>query len=112
MNSASGQDLNWYWKPWFFDFATPDLGIVSARMEGKYLVIVVRNVGGLPLPVQLTVKEENGKEEVVNESCRCWQGSERTTTLKLRVSGKPVEVRLGSRLIPDVHPDDNVVHIL
>ena len=34
---VSGQDLSWFWNPWFFNFGTVDLRINSVK-DGKLVV--------------------------------------------------------------------------
>ncbi len=62
INSAVDENLNWFFKPWFFDFTYPDLAIHSFEVEKNKIKIKVEKVGGLPVP--LKVKLLNGKEVV------------------------------------------------
>jgi hypothetical protein len=44
---VSGQDLSWFWKPWFFNFGSVDVDIVSFE-NGQ---LVLENKGNRPVPI-------------------------------------------------------------
>jgi hypothetical protein len=108
MDQANGESLNWFWNPWFFETAYPDLKISSVRLTGRTLQVEVENTGGLPLPVKLTLKDNGGRVQEVLQSCTCWKGAVKKTVLKLMVKEMPAEVSLGDVSIPDMAPADNV----
>jgi len=51
-NKVTGQDLSWYWKPWFYNFSYPDLAISKVKTGRNALFVVVKNNGALPLPIK------------------------------------------------------------
>lgn len=108
MDRAAGESLNWFWKPWFFETAYPDLKIASVQLRGRTLEVEVENTGGLPLTVKLVCKDASGRVQEISKSCTCWKGNTEKMVLKLMVDEMPVEVRLGDVSIPDITPADNV----
>ena len=69
MNSAAGEDLNWFWKGWFFttwklDQAVTDVKYVDNKpSEGA--LITLMNKQKLVMPVELKIVQANGKTEVI-----------------------------------------------
>jgi aminopeptidase N len=63
-NDLSGQDLNWFWKAWYFDWGYPDLAIGEVE-NGK---LPIENVGGRPLAfsVNTTYTDGTTKSEMVS----------------------------------------------
>ena len=50
-NKASGKDLNWFWKKWYFDWGYMDIGIKSFKDN----LLTVENAGGRPMPFTIKV---------------------------------------------------------
>ena len=50
-NKASGKDLNWFWKQWYFDWGYMDIGIKSFKDN----ILTVENAGGKPMPFTIKV---------------------------------------------------------
>ena len=107
MNAGAGQNLDWFWRRWFFEGGYPDLAITSvARSADQPASITVTNRGGKPVPVDLTVTFDNGTEEKIHRSVAVWQNAS-TVTVPVR-NGRPIQkVALGSLYAPDSYPADN-----
>jgi hypothetical protein len=77
MNDASGEDLNWFFKPWFFTTWTLDQAVQSVSYvkndvkQGAIITIV--NKGKLAMPVTLKITQENGTVETLNLPVNVWQ---------------------------------------
>ncbi len=106
MNSGSGVNLNWFWKRWFFDNSYPDLGILSVRGKSKIKEVVILNIGGKPVPVDLTIHFSDGTTEKLHRSAAAWEKGS-----KLKISFTTIkqvrQVVLGSTYVPDVNKKDN-----
>jgi aminopeptidase N len=103
---ASGEDLDWFFKPWFFEFKYPDLSIKKAEAKDGYLFVEVENKGGLPLPVVLFVKNDEVKEKIFEAQADIWKGKPGELKLEIKCK-KPEELLLGTPQIPDVDDSDN-----
>lgn len=112
-NDVSGQNLNWFWKPWFFEFGYPDLAINSvARLDnatgGNQQVIYVDNKGNIPVPINLTLYYTDGSKETRHETAGIWKDPGRKTAQFETTVGKTLKkVTLGGKTIPDVRQKDN-----
>ncbi len=112
-NDVSGQNLNWFWKPWFFEFGYPDLAISSvARLDhasgSSQQVVYVDNKGNIPVPIHLTLYYTDGSIETKHETAGIWKDQGRKTAQFETTVGKTLKkVTLGGKTIPDVRPKDN-----
>ncbi len=106
MNAGSGTNLNWFWRKWFYEDGSTDLGIKGVQHNGKTAVVVV-NKGGKPIPVDLTVLFTDGTTKKIHRSVAVWEkGNEVTVPVGSEKAIK--KVTLGSTYTPDSHPADNV----
>lgn len=112
-NHVSRQNLDWFWKPWFFEFGYPDLKLTVATMDNTgsekpgYVVYVERK-GVLPVPAHLEIEYSDGSKESIHKTAAEWANPEkRTLQIKLTSGKTPQKVILGSKTIPDAKPKDN-----
>jgi hypothetical protein len=82
-NNASGKNLNWFWRRWFFGWQYPDLAIKRVSGKGSEIQIAVANKGGLPLPVYLTVILKDGKKLIKQFSPDVWKDDEKEKTFTI-----------------------------
>jgi aminopeptidase N len=110
-NKSSGEDLNWFWQPWFFNKGYPDLGIKSAKNNGNDVTIVVQKIGTLPVPVDLKITSVNGKVTEILKNASVWQKGENSVTINKKLSSPAAKIDLGNNQIPDVNEKDNIYYI-
>lgn len=112
-NHVSGQNLDWFWKPWFFEFGYPDLGVYAAKMDNAtgnntYLAYVERK-GLIPVPIYLEVEYSDGTKETFHQKADVWKNIERRVIQVPLGQGKvPVKATLGGKTVPDSKPKDNI----
>jgi hypothetical protein len=77
MNDASGEDLNWFFKPWFFTTWKLDQAIQSVTYIDndvtKGAIITLVNKDKLAMPVELKITQENGTVETLHLPVNIWQ---------------------------------------
>lgn len=103
-NDAAGEDLSWFWKPWFYEFGYPDLSIKEVTSDG---VLVIEREGSFPVPVEVTITSENGKNRLISENASVWKDGKTLLTIPLENFQTITSIELGSDLIPDVNREDN-----
>jgi len=108
MEISSGQDLSWFIAPWFYQNAYPDLAIVKVTEDNQ---VVIENIGGLPLPVCLTIIYEDDKQQTVCESTAVWRKNNAQFMISFEPDRKIREVWLGNELIPDIQRENNYLFI-
>lgn len=106
-NDVANEDLSWFWKPWFFEIAYPDLAIKDAKKDNDEWEIIVENKGGLPVSIELTFMYADGSSEKIHESARAWKSQSNIVVLKLQTQKQLVEIILGNDKIPDTDKKDN-----
>ncbi len=105
-NDVLGQDLSWFWKPYFFDFAYPDIGIKSADYKDGKLIVKVINTGGLPVYVKLTFYLPDGTQKAIERKMDVWKNTDQIT-ITADIPQKPVNIVLDDLLGADKNPQDN-----
>ncbi len=104
---VSGQNLDWFFKPWFFEFGYPDLAIGDVKSEnGNYKIEVVKK-GNYPIPVFITIRTENNENIEIYESAKIWSTGVNKVTLERQVGKKIKSIELGNKYIPDTDSRNN-----
>ncbi len=104
MEAGTGQSLQWYFKPWFFDKYYADLGIKKVTLNNK---IVVQNYGGLPLPVKITCYYADGSHDDIYRTAVVWKQGEDAVVVEANPNKKIDHVVLGDDKIPDINEENN-----
>lgn len=108
MNAGSGNDLNWFWKRWFYDNGFPDLAIGKVSQKGKNKKVTVVSKGNKPVPVDLVVIFDDGSKVNFHRTIEVWK-DKNSTTLAFSSPKRIKEVRLGSTYAADIDKSDNKV---
>jgi aminopeptidase N len=101
-------DLNWFFKPWFFEKAYADLGIKKITNDNK---IVVQNYGGLPLPVVLLCEFADGTSELIRRNTLVWSTGDPAIVIEIDSNKMIKKVVIGNEYIPDINDTNNVMTI-
>ena len=110
-NNGTGEDLNWYWKPWFFDFGYPDLSITKVVMDGNVLSVTVKKEGSIPIPIKLTFVYSDGTESALYKDASIWSDGKNEIILTEKTTKTIDRIKLGDEHIPDVNHKRNVYKI-
>jgi len=65
---VSGQDLTWFWEPWFFEYGYPDI-VVESLKKNK---LTVANRGNRPVPLRVDVNYKDGRTEELLAGASVW----------------------------------------
>jgi hypothetical protein len=109
-NDASGIDLNWFWKAWFYDYGYPDLAVskVETNPAAGIDMVTVTRVGRLPIPVFATLTYSDGEKEKLHYPADVWQNE---TTNSVQLSGKRGKiiqsVEVGHKSVADSDKSNN-----
>lgn len=111
MENVSGEELNWFWRGWFFNKWKIDQAVKSAKyIDGDFkkgVQITVENIGQLPVPTTVQLKFKDGTTKNVKIPIEVWK---RNTEWTFQVdSNKEIkEVKLDpDSQIPDVNLNNN-----
>lgn len=107
---VSGEDLSWYFGPWFYENAYPDLSIGKVETTGaKPSVEIVMN-GRIPVPVKIRFTYNDGTTKEYTSSVRNWRDGNRRIVAEIPDADKLKTIELGDANIPDAFPKDNSWH--
>jgi hypothetical protein len=90
VNDVTGRNLNWFWNAWFFSNSYIDLALTSVTKSGNGYTVVIDNVGGMPVPVDLEAHYGDGSSEVFHETPAIWESNLRRATVEI-ATRKPLQ---------------------
>jgi hypothetical protein len=108
MNTGSGENLNWFWKKWFFDSGYPDLSITSVTGKLKSYNIVITSKGNKPVPIDLTITYADKSVSKLHRSIEVWEKGATSVSLTIPTTTKITRIELGSTYNVDINKADNV----
>jgi hypothetical protein len=103
----AGEDLSWFWKPWFFETGFPDLAIEKVTTD-KNPNVIIKKVGSYPVPIDLKISYSDGSEETIHKPASVWKNGESTYQLKINSNKEYKKIELISVLGPDVNKQNNI----
>ncbi len=108
-NNVTNENLDWYWKSWFFEPGYPDLGIKSVKIDSSKAIVTVERIGSIPVPVYLRVTFESGTIDTVYRTAKVWKDGKKEISFKITFlpQKKIGSIRLGVPAIPDVNRKNN-----
>ncbi|MBC9796703.1 M1 family metallopeptidase [Sinomicrobium weinanense] len=108
VENVAGENLNWFWKSWFYGNENIDLSVDAVQsLEGSY-VIGFSNRGSMPMPVLYEVTYADGSRERKTLPVEVWQrGEQWNHLLETDKEVKKVEVD-PDKILPDVNGSNNV----
>jgi hypothetical protein len=112
MNNAAGDDLNWFWKEWFFTTWTLDQEVASVNYvdndPAKGALITIANKGKMILPAIVTVTESDGKKGTVTLPVDVWQRGGTWTFRYASTKALSGVVLDEAKVLPDVNRANNL----
>lgn len=103
MENVSGENLNWFWKGWFYGTENIDLAIDNVVPYGGNKVIILSNKGGIPMPVLMEITYADDSKERVKLPVEIWQrGDQWNHLLRTNKEVKKVEID-PDKVLPDVN---------
>lgn len=103
-NEVVGENLNWYWQPWFFEAGYPDLGIKSVSDKNE---VVIEKLGTHPIPISLYYITADNQSEKIYQSTAIWKDGKKAFTIQLPPDIELKSLELGNDHIPDMVPENN-----
>ncbi|WP_337966876.1 M1 family metallopeptidase [uncultured Flavobacterium sp.] len=103
MNTASGRNLNWFFKNWFFTNNYIDLSVRNVNQN----IVTVANEGGFVIPFDVVVTYQDNTKETVHQTPAVWQTNEKLAKVILK-NKKPIkQVVLDGGIFMDATPSNN-----
>lgn len=108
LEDVSGRNLNWFWKPWFFNFGYADLGIKDVYQKDKKHFVTIENVGGFPTPIHLKLLFDDGSEQLAYRSANIWEDGKKTIEIEIESSKEIKTISIDNLYSPDGNKDNNL----
>ncbi|HSI75332.1 MAG TPA: M1 family metallopeptidase [Lunatimonas sp.] len=103
MENVAGENLNWFWKGWFYGTENIDLAIENVVPYGGNKVIILANKGGIPMPVLMEITYADDSKERVKLPVEIWQrGNQWNHLLRTNKEVKKVVID-PDKVLPDVN---------
>ena len=105
-NDFSGENLNWFFEPWFLSFAYPDLSIENAELTDNVWNIKIKNIGGMPFPAKLEILYSNNEKKIIEIDARNWKESD-TYSISIPENLQVKNFLLNTETYPDSDTSNN-----
>jgi hypothetical protein len=106
-NDVSGKNMNWFWNSWFFSSSYIDLALRSTTKTSSGYALNIENIGGMPAPVDVVVKYEDGTTERFHQTPAIWQKDQRMASVNLAVKKKIQSMTLDGGIFMDADTSNN-----
>jgi hypothetical protein len=90
VNNATGQNLNWFWNDWFFRNGYIDVGVSSMTKSGDGYTVVIDNIGGMPVPLDIEARFADGTSQTFHQTAAIWRADARRAVVPI-ATAKPVQ---------------------
>ena len=107
-NEVAGEDLSWFWKPWFFDYGYPDTAIKDVYKQESKLFVTIQKIGNVPVPVHLNFVYEADWEKIVYKSADVWKDGRDELVIEYETEGNVIKIELGNDSIPYTDKRNNI----
>jgi peptidase M1-like protein len=105
-----GEDLSWFWRAWFYTTEVLDQAVdsvVVADSAGPGSRVYLRNLGQMPMPVELELMMDDGSKQQLTLPVEIWYGGNAYTAM-LPGAKKVVRVTIDSKNnYPDIRRENN-----
>lgn len=111
MENVSGEELNWFWRGWFFNKWKIDQAVKNVKyINGDFkngAEVTVENLGQLPMPTTVQVKFKDGTLKTVKIPVEVWKRNTEWT-FKVEATKEIDEVKLDpNAVVPDINAKNN-----
>jgi len=104
-NQIAGEDLAWFWKPWFFELGYADLAI---EVENDRMLTII-NKGSFPVPIHLTITFKDGSIETMNVPASIWKDGKKQFSVNFNKKELAfTKLELDIKTTADAFPEDNI----
>lgn len=110
-NEVSKKNLNWFWRPWFFERGYPDISIENVTKSRRNIIIFVKSLGQLPVPINMKCIFNDGTTLNVFRKADIWEKEKLQKIVIKRSTKKLIRIELETKLIPDVDLSNNFYNI-
>ncbi|MFK5857380.1 MAG: M1 family metallopeptidase [Bacteroidota bacterium] len=104
---VSGQNLDWFWKPWYYEFGYPDLAVENVTQDANGAKIKIKNITQFPVPVNLVVTYADSTTLQINNSANVWKDGNELFHVDIVTEKKILGVKINTNEVPDGNNANN-----
>ncbi len=112
MNDAAGENLNWFWKEWFYKTWHLDQKVDGVKYvknsPGNGAIITFENMGQMALPLIASVTEQNGQTHLLKLPVEIWKRGGKWSVMVKTTSAITSVVIDPDNDLPDSYRKNNV----
>jgi hypothetical protein len=106
---VSGKDLSWFWRSWYYETWVLNQRVADVYEEGDETVIVIEDIGNVPMPVFLEITLEDGTILEDTVDAEYWLKGFRTKELRISTESPVIKVEIDpEELFPHANFTNNV----
>ena len=91
-SAVSGQDLDWYFRVWFYETWTLDQAVEAVSVKGSKTQVVIADKGYATYPTKVTVTYKDNSQETQTIDVEHWLSGNKTKTLTFKKGVQKVEI--------------------
>ena len=108
VSDVAQQDLDWFWRSWYYETWKLDQAIDDATIVGDSLDVQVENKGRMPLPVLLVAQNQKGEKTRVTVPVDVWLIGTRRASVRMAIPQGFTRVEIDpDEQFPDVDRTNN-----
>jgi hypothetical protein len=111
IEEVAGEDLDWFWNPWFAEYGYPDLKLKSVSQNGSNINITIERIGNIPTTLDVRLVFEDKSEKFITESAHIWQDGRKGIVLNYQSNKKLIAAGLDNDRIPDSDRSNNYIDL-
>jgi len=106
---VSGQDLDWFWRSWYFETWTLDQSVADVAQSSNEATITIEDLGNVVMPVDLTITFEDGSTTSTRIGVEDWMEGKRMTSTTIEAPSKVTNVEIDAdHYYPDTNRENNI----
>jgi Peptidase family M1 domain len=107
INNYVGENLNWFWKGWFFGNGNIDLSIKPVNKSNNKYEITFENLGQIPMPVIYEILYADGSKLRNSLPVEVWQ-KQNSWTFSIESESKIMSISIDpDKILPDINSLNN-----
>lgn len=108
----AGEDLSWFWKPWFFETGFADLSVDRVNFDKeKNATVIIKNLGSYPVPIDLKITYKDGATETLHKPANVWKSGDSVYRFDIGKRKEFTKIELISLLGPDSNKSNNLYEL-
>ncbi len=109
-NNVSEKNLNWFWNSWFFSNNYIDMDLSDVKKNGGGYTLSIKNIGGMPAPVDVIAIYEDGSTEKFHQTPAIWMNNQTQATVNITTKKKVQSIKLDGGIFMDADTSNNSWH--